>query len=136
MYKLLSLFLDLFKLLTGAEVLKFDEVLDQGIASVDSIFDLDKVWFSILNIFRNCVSTLFDSFQPVGVFIPVIILQAINKSFSRLVMRLYGINILLHIARYDIQRRTICIKSLNNLKSTSIGSISRIRFSIDGKLKL
>ena len=80
------------------EVLDFAVSFDQVITSVETVFDLNEVELSILNVSRNTLSGLTNGLESTGILGPVVAFQFFQEVFSRFVMGLNGGQVLLHVA--------------------------------------
>ena len=105
----------------------------QGVAPVDRVLYLHKVGLPVSDLLDvGCQALDLLDLERVGV--PVVGLEGVDELPALLLVRLDGVEVLLEVAGDNVE--VVGVERLGRGTGTSMGSMSRIWFSMEGKLKL
>ena len=105
----------------------------QGVAPVYRVLYLHQVGLPVSYLLDVACQRL-DLLDLERVGVPVVGLEGVDELPALLLVRLDGIEVLLEVAGDDIE--VVGVEGLGRRRGTSMGSMSRIWFSMEGKLKL
>lgn len=114
------------------EVLLLGQVVQQVVDPLEGVLDLHEVGLHVLAVGDLCGA--FSDGSPLrGIGLPVVAAELGDELVTLLIVHLGSVEVLGHVARDEVERVSICVESLNEERGTSMGSMLRILFSMDGK---